>query len=310
MHDSSDSRRGLIAGASAYVIWGLLTIYWKQLRDFNAFELIGWRIVWSAVVMAIALTVLRRWSVVGTVLLDRRLLARVALTGTVLTLNWTAYVWAVVHGKVIETALGYFIAPLGTLAVGVIVLHERLRVAQRIAIAFALAAIAVITVSYGRPPLLALAIATTWTVYAYLKKQVPLTAIDSMAAETFVVLLPAIAVAAVFAARSGSVAAAASAGELLLVACSGLATVIPLTLFAFASQRVALSVLGPMQYVVPTLNFLLGWLAFHEDLPVERVAGFLLVWIGLILASLDTARRANATRKKSTAMSALSDAKR
>ncbi len=281
----------------------MLTIYWKQLREFNAFELIGWRIIWSAVVMSITLTALHRWSVIGTVIRDRRLLARVTLTGVVLTANWTVYVWAVVHGKVIETALGYFIAPLGTMAVGVIVLHERLRAAQRAAIGFAVAAIAVITASYGRAPWMSLAIAATWTVYAYLKKQVPLTAVDSMAAETFVMFVPAVVTAVAFAGRATSIPTAASAGELLLVAGTGLATVVPLTLFAYASQRVPLSVLGPMQYVVPTINFLLAWLAFHEELPTERVVGFMLVWIGLLIVTVDTAHRANAARKNSTANS-------
>ena len=303
--ESNDLRRGVVAGASAYAIWGLLTIYWKQLRNFNAFELIGWRIIWSAIVMAVTLTAMHRWSIVAEVLRNRRLLGRVSLTGMVLTVNWTVYVWAVVHGNVIETALGYFIAPLGTMAVGVVVLHERLRPAQIIAMTFAVAAIAVITASYGRVPWLSLVIAATWTVYAYLKKLVPLTAVDSMAAETFVMLVPAITVATVFAARSTSVPSSATMGELLLVACSGLATVVPLTLFAFASRRVPLSVLGPMQYVVPTTNFLLGWLAYHEDLPRERVIGFLLVWVGLLLASIDTARRANRTRKKLNTMRVL-----
>ena len=308
--ESHDLRHGVLAGAAAYVIWGLLTIYWKQLRDFNAFELIGWRIIWSAIVMSITLTAMHRWSILAHVLRNRRLLGRVIVTGMVLTVNWTVYVWAVVHGSVIETALGYFIAPLGTMAVGVVVLHERLRGAQIVAITFAVAAIAVISASYGRVPWLALVIAATWTVYAYLKKQVPLTAVDSMAAETFVMLVPAITVTTLLAARTTSVPLSATTGELLLVACSGLATVVPLTLFAFASRRVPLSVLGPMQYVVPTTNFLLGWLAYHEDLPRERIVGFVLVWIGLLLASIDTAWRANSTRKKSNAMRVLTDTHR
>lgn len=291
-----DVRRGLVAGTTAYLVWGLLTIYWKHLHRFNAFELIGWRIVWSAVVMTITVTALRRWPVVLGALRDRALLPRVALAALVLTCNWTVYVWAVVHGNVIETALGYFIAPLGSIAVGVLVLHERLRPAQMVAIVFALAAIVVITASYGRVPWLALAIAATWTVYALLKKQVPLGAIDSMAAETFVVAVPALVLAIAFASHADSIPSAASGGEVVLAALSGLATVGPLILFAFASQRVPLSVLGPLQYIVPTINFLLGWLAYHEDLPTDRVVGFVLVWVGLVLATLDTARRARATR--------------
>jgi chloramphenicol-sensitive protein RarD len=296
---ADDARRGVLAAASAYLIWGLLTLYWKQLRAFHAFELIGWRIIWSAVVMAITLTAMRRWSVLGDVVRNRTLLGRVTLTGMVLTTNWTVYVWAVVHGKVIETALGYFIAPLGTMAVGVVVLHETIRRAQVVAIGFAVAAVAVITVSYGHVPWMSLAIAATWTVYAYLKKRVPLAAVDSMAAETFVMFIPAVAVAVAFTGRTTSIPTTASVGELLLVAGTGLATVGPLTLFAYASQRVALSVLGPMQYVVPTINFLLAWLVFDEELPADRVVGFVLVWIGLAILRVDSTRRANTTRNQS-----------
>ena len=291
MDDDSELRSGVITGILAYVVWGLLTLYWKLLNGFKAFELVGWRVMSAAVIMSVTLTATRRWSHLRVVLTDRKLLARVAMAAVLLTGNWCTYVWAVVHGNVIETALGYFLAPLGTMAVGVIAFGERVDRAQRIAIGFALVAVVVLVVSYGEVPSIALILATTWSAYGGLKKRVPLTPIESMSAETFVVLVPAIVTALVLAGRAGSIPTTATTGELILVVLTGVATVVPLMLFAWAAHRVPLTLLGPMQYLIPTINFLLGWLVYHEDLPMSRLAGFALVWIGLIVMTVDTVQR-------------------
>lgn len=284
-------RSGLIAGLSAYLLWGALTVYWKLLTDFDAFELVGWRVMSAAVIMAGVLTATRRWAAVRAVVRDRHLLARVAAAATLLTCNWTAYVFAVVHGHVIETALGYFMAPLGTMTIGVLVFHEHLSRLQRIAVTLAASAVLVMAIGYGDVPWIALILASTWSLYGWLKKQVPLHPLESMAAESFLVLGPAIVVAAVMAGAADSIPRSAGGGELVLVLFTGVATVVPLTLFAWAAQRVPLTVLGPMQYLIPTINFLLGWLAYDEDLPVVRVIGFALVWVGLVLVTIDTIRR-------------------
>ena len=291
MDDNSELRSGVITGILAYVVWGLLTLYWKLLNGFKAFELVGWRVMSAAVIMSVTLTATRRWSHLRVVLTDRKLLARVAMAAVLLTGNWCTYVWAVVHGNVIETALGYFLAPLGTMAVGVIAFGERVDRAQRIAIGFALVAVVVLVVSYGEVPWIALILATTWSAYGGLKKRVPLTPIESMSAETFVVLVPAIVTALVLAGRAGSIPTTATTGELILVVLTGVATVVPLMLFAWAAHRVPLTLLGPMQYLIPTINFLLGWLVYHEALPMSRLAGFALVWIGLIVMTVDTVQR-------------------
>ena len=292
----AEQRVGIIAGVAAYVIWGLLTIYWKQLHGFNAFELIGWRITASAVLMAVVLTVTRRWRHLAVLLHDRPLLARVAAAAVLLTVNWTAYVWAVVHGHVLETALGYFIAPLGTVTVGVLVLHEPLRPALKIALGFATAAVVVLTISYGGVPWLALAIATSWTIYGYIKKHVPLNPVESMAAESFILAGPALALALIFARHGDSIPNSASHKELAFAACSGLATVGPLMLFAFAAQRMPMTIIGPMQYIVPSMNFVIGWLIYDEALPATRLFGFALVWVGLIVLTADSLRRARLAR--------------
>ena len=292
-----EQQRGIVAGVTAYLVWGALTLYWRHLEEFNAVELIGWRVICSAVIMMIVLSVTHRWQHLRPTLRDRRLFGSVLLCALFLTINWTTYVWAVVHDHVIETALGYFLAPLGTMLVGVIVLHEKISRAQEFVFVLALIAVGILTFSYGRVPWLSLIIATTWVVYGYLKKHVPLTPVESMAAESFIVLVPAIVAVTVLAGGAGSIPHTASTVQFILVLCSGLATIVPLTLFAYAAQRMPLTVIGPLNYIVPTINFCLGWLVFHEDLPPSRVVGFALVWVGLVIATVDAARR---SRIKST----------
>lgn len=291
-----EQRAGIIAGLTAYTLWGLLTLYWKQLAEFNAFELIGWRIMSAALVMTIVLSVTHSWKGLAVLRRDRRLLGRVAVAAVLLTINWTSYVWAVVHGRVLETALGYFIAPIGTMLVGVFVLHETLRTAQRVALGLAFAAVAVLTWSYGQVPLIAILLAVSWVSYGYMKKHVPLTPMESMAAESFVLVVPAIIVVAVLGNHSDSVINSASGPHLGMVAFTGVATVLPLMLFAFAAQRVPLTVIGPMQYIVPSMNFLIGWLLYDESLPPSRILGFALVWTALAVLTVDSAARSRRNR--------------
>jgi chloramphenicol-sensitive protein RarD len=201
-----------------------------------------------------------------------------------------------VHEHVLETALGYFMAPIGTVMVGVVVLGEHLRVAQKVALVFAVASVVVLTVSYGAVPWLALMIAVSWTTYGYLKKHVPLAPVESMAAESFLLLVPALAVAVFMGGHADSIPRSADARELVFAAFTGLATVGPLMLFAYAAQRMPLSIIGPMQYIVPTMNFLIGWLIYDEALPLSRVVGFALVWIGLAVMTIDSVRRIRAAR--------------
>jgi chloramphenicol-sensitive protein RarD len=295
-----DLRAGIVAGVSAYLLWGFLTVYWKLLTEFDPFDLIGWRIVTSALIMAGGLTVAGRWAHLVPVLRNPRLLGRVVVAAVLLTINWTSYVWAVVNDHVIETALGYFMAPLGTILIGVVVFGERLVRAQKIAVLLAVAAVVVLAVSYGAVPWLALAIAASWSLYGWLKKQVPLSPIESMSAESFVLLVPALVAIAVIAPQSDSVLSSASLGEFVLVGLTGVATVVPLTMFARAAQHVPLTVLGPLQYSVPTINFVLGWAVYGEDMPLSRLVGFALVWVGLVLVSVDTwsrSRQARADRR-------------
>lgn len=282
---------------AAYLLWGFLTIYWKALSDFPALELIGWRLLMAVALLMVVLAVTGRLTALKTTARDRRLRRRIALAAVLLVTNWTAYVYAVVADHVIETALGYFMAPLGTMLIGVVVLGERLRTAQRLAVGLAVAAVLVLTVSYGRVPIVALMLAATWSVYGLLKKQVPLHPFESLAAETSTLALPAVAVIAWGASQTDSVVRTASLAQWVLILGSGAITVLPLLLFAGAAQRVPLSVLGPIQYLVPSINFLLGWLIYGEDLPLSRFLGFALVWSGLVVVAADSLRRRQPRRE-------------
>jgi len=287
-HDEAAVRSGIVAGLACFTLWGLLTVYWKQLTRFDPFELVGWRIVSAAVIMAIVLTVTRRWPLLLPVVRDRRLLGRVVLAALLLATNWTTYVWAVVHGHVIDTALGYFLGPLGTIAIGVWLFGEPLRRLQKIAVGFAVAAVVVLTAGYGRFPVVAVLLATSWMLYGILKRQVPLAPVESMSAESFIALVPAIVTVIALTGNDGSVASTATTGQALMVAGTGIVTVVPLMLFAWSAQRVPFTLLGPMQYVIPSINFLLGWAVYHEEMTPSRLAGFALVWAGLVLITVDT----------------------
>ena len=297
---NDEVRRGAMVGFAAYVFWGLLTVYWKQLHHFNAFELIGYRVLGSAVLLIAFLAVTRRLAPLLRALRDPHLLWRVALAAVLLTANWTSYVWAVTHDNVVETSLGYFLAPLGTMLVGVVVLHEHMRTAQRVAAGLVAVAVVVLTVGYGRVPFIALIIACSWTFYGLLKRRVPLAAVESLAGETLVLLVPAIGLVVWGTGQPGGVPSTATGGQALLIALAGLVTAVPLVMFAYAAQRVPFTVLGPMQYVVPITNFLLGWLVYHETLNTTTVVGFALVWVALGLTTADTlrhARRASVRRE-------------
>lgn len=289
-------RLGIQAGIAAYLIWGLLTLYWKQLADFDPFELIAWRILFSSVVMATVITVRHRWAVLAAALRSGRLLLRLTLAAVLLTVNWTSYVYAVVNDRVIETALGYFMAPLGTMLLGIVVLKERPRFWQWVALACAVVAVVVLSISYGRPPLIALLIAVSWSFYGLLKRQIPLTAIESLAGETFVLIVPAIIVAALLAGADDAIPTVATGGEWALIALTGVGTAVPLLLFAVAAQRVPFTILGPLQYLVPTINFALGWLVYDEALPADRVVGFAIVWLALAATAVDQVMAARANR--------------
>jgi chloramphenicol-sensitive protein RarD len=253
--------------------------------------LIGWRIVSSFLILSCLALFNGRVRSIARSAFSRTLGPRIAAAAALVTVNWSSYVWAVAHDHVIETALGYFMAPLLTMWLGVVVLKERLNTAQRTTIGLAAVAVGILTVGYGRLPIIALLIAASWAFYGLLKRQVPMSSLDSLTAEMMWLAAPAVVLAITQSSRSNSVTATADTLHLVLVVLTGLITVIPLWMFGFAAQRVPLTVLGPLQYSVPTINFLLGWLAYNEGLDGTKLVGFGFVWGALAVLAVDTYRR-------------------
>jgi chloramphenicol-sensitive protein RarD len=282
--------RGLRAAVLAYTSWGLLTLYWKQLVGLDAVEMIGWRVATAAALMAVVVVATRRHTDILAALRSRSTGPRIVLAALLLVGNWTTYVWAVVNDRVLETALGYFLAPLGTMTLGVVVLGERLTPLKRATIALAVAAVVVLTVSYGRLPWVSLVLAGSWSWYGLTKRRVPLGPVESLSAELAVVALPAVALIASGFVRPGGIPDQAVGTDWLWLLGTGAVTAFPLLLFAYAAKRLPFTVLGPANYLVPLINFLLGWLVFDEALTASRVVGFVLVWIALALVTVDMVR--------------------
>lgn len=276
-------RRGVQLAIGAYLLWGFLTVYWKQLDAFDAFELIAWRTVCASVVMAVIVTARRTWPTILAALRDPAVARALAVSSVLLTVNWSSYVWAVTNDRVIETALGYFIAPLATMAIGVFVLKEQPTRAQRGSFGLAAVAVVILTVSYGRPPWIALVIAGSWSVYGLTKRRVPLGAVDSLAGETFVLFVPAVVALVAFSSGAESIAQTASGADWLFVLGTGVITAVPLMLFAAAAKAVPFTLLGPLNLLTPVINFGLGWIVYDEPMPTDRLVGFGFVWVALVI---------------------------
>ncbi|MEU7137151.1 EamA family transporter RarD [Streptomyces sp. NPDC046261] len=292
----NETRTGLLCGVLAYGIWGLFPLYWPLLEPAGALEILAHRMVWSLGAVVVVLAVTRRWGWIRPLLRQPRRLGMVALGALVISANWGIYIWAVNSGHVVETSLGYFINPLVTIALGVLVLRERLRPAQWAAVGVGVAAVVVLAVGYGKPPWIALAIAATFSTYSLVKKKVGLDGLESMAAETAVQFLPALGLLLFLGARGESTFATEGTGHLLLLLGTGAITALPLISFGAAAVRLPLSVIGMLQYLAPVFQFALGLTVFHEAMPAERWAGFALVWLALAVLTWDALRTARHAR--------------
>ncbi len=280
---SNEARRGFLFGLAAYIMWGLFPLYWPLLAPSGAFEILGHRILWSMLTMGVLVVLFRRRAAFRGILRTPRVRGILAVGAGLITINWATYIWGVNNGRVVETALGYFISPLLTVLLGVVVFRERLRRLQWAALTLTAAAIAVLAVDYGRLPWVALVLACSFGTYGLLKKSADVGGVESLAFETLV--------AAPFAA--GFLIWLSEQGEtefgqhgwwhMVLIALTGLITAVPLICFGEAATRISMVTLGLLQYLAPTIQFLLGVLWFQEPMPASRLAGFGLVWVALIL---------------------------
>lgn len=282
-----DARRGLTFGTLAYGLWGAFPLYWPLLEPAGAIEILAHRIVWSALTMVVIVVLWRRTTSLRAVVADRRVMLLLALASVVISVNWSTYIWGVNNGRVVEASLGYFINPLVTVLMGVLILGERLRRLQWIAMGVATLAVVVLTVDYGRPPWVALVLACSFGTYGLAKKQAGVGAVESLTVETILITPVAAAYLGWLAATGASHFTSQGAGHALLFTTTGIVTAIPLMLFGAAAIRVPMVTLGLLQYLAPIIQFILGVALFHEDMPLGRWVGFALVWLALVVFTVE-----------------------
>ncbi len=282
-----ESRRGLLLGAGAYVLWGLFPLYWQLLETAGAVEILAQRIVWSALVMLLVVAAWRRTDQVRAILRDRRVTLLLVLAAITISSNWVTYIWGVNNGRVVETSLGYYINPLVTVLMGVAILGERLRALQWAAMGLAAVAVVVLTLDYGRPPWVALILAFSFGTYGLAKKQADVGAVESLTFETLLIVPLALGWIAWLSASGASTFGIGGVGRMLLFAATGIVTAVPLLLFGAAAIRVSMVSLGLLQYLAPTIQFVLGVTVFGEDMTPGRWIGFGLVWVALSVFTVE-----------------------
>jgi chloramphenicol-sensitive protein RarD len=300
----SQLRRGYLFGFFAYAIWGFFPLYWKLLRPAGPMEILAHRILWSAAFVSLLLLAMRNWRFLAGLARRPRTLAGVALAATVIAVNWGMYIYGVNSDHVVETSLGYFINPLVTVLLGVVVLRERLRGAQWVALAVGAAAVGVLTVDYGRLPWIALTLAVSFALYGLLKKSLALPAAEGLFVESLALTAPALAYLGWLLAHNRSTFGHVSTLQTTMLVLAGAVTAIPLLLFAGAANRIPLSGLGLLQYLTPTLQLGCGVLIYHEPLPPAQLAGFALVWAALAVFTWDGIRNARRVSRKRAAEAA------
>jgi chloramphenicol-sensitive protein RarD len=274
---------GYLYALLAYLLWGLFPIYWQPLEAIPATQLIGHRIVWSFVFMVAFLAVIEQARRLRGLFTNRRVVLTYGFAGALLAGNWLTYVWGVTHGHIVEASLGYFINPLLSVLLGLVVLKEHLWPWQWAAIGLATLGVAYLTWTYGRLPWIALALAITFSLYGLVTKTAPLDALDGLTLETGLLFLPALAFLLWCEAQGQGAFGHAGALANAMMVGAGAVTAVPLLFFGAAARRVPLSVLGILQYLAPTLQFLLGVLAYHEPFTHSHLIGYSLVWAALAI---------------------------
>ena len=289
---------GGVYAFAAYFLWGFMPLYFILLAPIGPWEIVVWRILFSLVFCAILLTVTRTWPKLIAILRDRRLVFWTIVAGLLIYVNWQVFLLGILTGHVIEGSLGYFINPIVTVLLGVLVLGEKLRTAQWVAIAFAALAVVVIIVAYGSFPWIALTLAASFGTYGLVKKQIgpSVDAISGLTLESLWLTPIAIVQLIVVASTTGLVFGTQGAGHTALVTLAGVVTAVPLLLFAAGARRAPLTVIGLLQFVAPIMQFLTGWWILGEPMPLERWIGFALVWVALVLLSVDSLRHARRAR--------------
>jgi chloramphenicol-sensitive protein RarD len=292
---------GLAFAIGAYGLWGFLPLYFSVLAPAGAIEIVAWRILLSLVFCALLLTLTRGWGALFVIMRDRRTVLILGAAGAFVLVNWLVYVFATLTDHVVEASLGYFTNPIVTVLLGVLVLRERLRPLQWAAIAISAVAVLVLAVNYGQFPWIALALAFSFGLYGFIKKQVGgrVDAISGLTIETAWLAPLAGVVVGILAANGELVMGSQGAVHTSLLLSAGVITAVPLLLFAAAARRLPLVYIGLSQYLAPVMQFLIGVFLFHEDMPTARWLGFALVWIALIVLTIDMLRSNRSSRRAS-----------
>lgn len=278
--------KGVLSALAAYLIWGIFPVYWKLLTNVPALQIMTHRVVWSFVFVTILLSLRRDWGSLRQAI-NRRTVVIYLLAGILLAVNWLTYIWSVNAGFILESSLGYFINPLVSVLLGVVFLRERLRPWQWAAVGLAALGVIYLTITHGSLPWISLVLALTFGMYGFIKKLAPLGSLNGLTLETALILVPALGYLLLAEANGTGAFGHLSAFQNVLLALTGVVTAIPLLLFSEGARRIPLATLGLLQYVSPTLQFLFGVLVYHEAFTHERVIGFSIIWVALILYSAE-----------------------
>ncbi len=278
---------GFWYAVGAYFLWGVLPLYWKALHQVPPAQILAHRMSWSLIVVALLVARQGGWAWFKPALRDKKTLLTFFVTGSMLALNWYLYIWAVNNERVVEASLGYFINPLVNVMLGGLVLKETLRRGQWLAVAMAASGVAYLTFGYGEPPWIALVLAGSFGLYGLLRKTASLGSLQGLTLETFLLFPVAVGYLAWAEMQGTGAFGHLGFGVDLLMVMAGLATAIPLLLFAEAARRLTLSTLGVLQYIAPSLQFAIGVFVYHEPLSREKLIAFALIWAALAVYSLE-----------------------
>ena len=284
-----NTKTGLIFGLSAYILWGLFPLYWPLLEPAGAFEIVGHRAVWSLVFCVIALTITKAIKPAIATMRRPKVFVKLLAATALISINWIVYIWATNNGHVVEASLGYYINPIIMIAIGIILLKEKMRKLQWASVSIAALGVLVLTIDYGRLPWVALALALSWGTYGFIKKQLGLGALEGLGIET-AIAAPFYLAYLTWLSVNGNGHFGTSPGLTLLLIGSGVVTAIPLLLFNGAGNRLPYTVIGLLQFITPTLQFSIGVWVRHEAMPTARWAGFLIIWAALVVLGTDLIR--------------------
>ena len=282
----SEYSLGLIFGVGSYILWGLFPLYWPLLKPANPLEIVSHRAVWTLVFCLIILALTKQMHSTLAIIKRPKIMAGLFLTTILVSINWLTYIWATNNGHVVEAALGYYINPLIIIAFGVLLLREKMRPLQWVAVGIAAVGVTILTIDYGRLPWVAISLALSWGTYGLVKKKLDLGALDGLAIETLISLIP-YAGYLLYLGKQGTGQFGHTPGLTILLISAGAVTAIPLLLFNGSTTRLPYSIIGLLQYITPTIQFSIGVWINHEDMPLARWIGFLVIWLALIALGTD-----------------------